>query len=182
MARSLASWVLSLGLAAASAAGSAEAAGPARDAYLARFGGHWYGSGQLRRSADAPVQPVRCNLSGQEQGGALAMQGQCAGPDFSVHVRTHLRYDPRTRLYTGTWQGATAAPPANLAGARRGEALILDVTGLSGGLQPLTGRMTLQLQGKRGFRFLLQEAQAGAASFVDISFRPAGTELRASTP
>jgi hypothetical protein len=42
--------------------------------------------------------------------------------------------------------------------------------------------MTLQLQGKRGFRFLLQEAQAGAASFVDISFRPAGAEFRASKP
>ncbi len=178
MPRPLAS-ALSLVLLAA-AAGSAEAA-PARDAYLARFNGHWYGSGKLRRSAGAPVEAVRCNLAGREQGGALDMQGQCAGPDFSVHVRTHLRYDPRTRLYTGTWQGATAAPPANLAGARRGQTLTLDVTGLAGGLQTRTGRMTLQPL-NRGFRFMLQEMQAGAASFVDIAFRPAGAELRASTP
>ena len=180
MARSHLVRALSLGLLAV-AAGSAAAANAGRDDYLARFGGRWYGAGQLRRAPGAPVQPVRCNLSGQAQGGALDMQGQCAGPDFSVHVRTQLRYDPRMRRYTGTWQGGTAAPPANLAGARQGEALSLDVTGLSGSLQPQTGRMTLQPTGKRGFRFLLQEMQAGAASFVDIAFRPAGTALRAST-
>ena len=95
--------------------------------FLSRFAGSFFGSGQIQRSATQSPNNVRCTLTGQASDSGIAISGKCRSFIFSRRIGADIRYDRQTGRYSGVYVGA-AMGPAQLAGRRRGDAVVLTVT------------------------------------------------------
>ncbi len=95
--------------------------------FLRRFAGSFSGSGQIQRSATQSPNNVRCTLTGQASESGIAISGKCRSFIFSRRIGADIRYDRQTGRYSGVYVGA-AMGPAQLAGRRRGDAVVLTVT------------------------------------------------------
>ena len=95
--------------------------------FLRRFAGSFSGSGQIQRSATQSPNNVRCTLTGQPSETGIAISGKCRSFIFSKRIGADIRYDPQTGRYSGVYVGAGMGP-AQLAGRRHGDSVVLTVT------------------------------------------------------
>jgi len=95
--------------------------------FLRRFAGSFSGSGQIQRSATQSPNNVRCTLNGQPSETGIAISGKCGSFFFSKRIAADIRYDRQTGRYSGVYVGAGMGP-AQLAGRRHGDAVVLTVT------------------------------------------------------
>ncbi|GGE34952.1 hypothetical protein GCM10007276_10580 [Agaricicola taiwanensis] len=100
----------------------------AEEDYINRFDGSWSGSGSAKRPQDDSPWNIRCSMSGNSAQRSITIDGSCrAAVIVSRPFAANIRYNPRTKLYTGTYTGARVGP-AKVSGRRRGDAVVMTVT------------------------------------------------------
>lgn len=84
-------------------------AGPAEDAFLAKFAGAWTGTGTV---SGAAAGTIACKLSFSTDGGALRYTGRCAivgmkGAPPSQSFSGRMLYNDKTKRYEASGAGVT---------------------------------------------------------------------------
>lgn len=132
-------------------------AAPADIALLARLAGNWQGSGALH-DGGAPA-PIACRLTGTPAGDRLRITGQCSGAAKGAKLDAELRWSDGPGLYVGRFQGASLSGTRQISGKRRGDALMLRISG-DGSAQALAmdfsgdDNLRLTISGPGGSRLL----------------------------
>ncbi|MBO0902330.1 hypothetical protein [Jiella sonneratiae] len=161
---------------AALAAGlSVAAAGAAQAApdYFARFDGAWHGGGSVRVRQLPSAVDVSCDMAGSRRGReAFTLGGDCRAMLFMRRqIAATLRYDPKAKLYTGTYTGSTSGP-ATLSGRLKGDTLDLKVTWARKIYDDDFARMLIKNTGRGAFTMQVVEKIGGKSVVVsDLAFR-----------
>lgn len=135
--------------------------------FLAKLGGSWTGSGQVRSEPGAAPGATRCRLSGSGSGTTMTISGACDGAAKNAQVLVDLRWSAATGEVLGTFQGGGETGTANLNGRISGHSLTMRVTSQNGG----TGTMVLTLSGDRAASLKVsgRDAKAGkTVTWVDV--------------
>ena len=95
--------------------------------FLKRFDSSFSGGGKVRTSADGSPYNVKCKVAGNSTASTVDINGTCTAlAVVSRKIGASLKVDANGH-YTGTYVGSKIGPAA-LAGRRRGDSVILNVT------------------------------------------------------
>ena len=111
------------------AIGLAIPAARADDAGFDRFDGAWSGGGSVQESARGQRLTVTCSMAGSHEATHLVLQGSCrALLLFTRKIGADIRYDPATKVYSGTYIGARVGPAKLVGKNAGGDTVRFDVT------------------------------------------------------
>lgn len=140
---------------AAMASGAAFAA--SESGYLNRFGGEWSGSGVVQPNMNEGRHNVSCSAVGKASATSASIDGSCSAYlVFTRDVGASLTLDPETGQYTGTYVGSPIGP-AQLAGSRQGNSLVLEMTWPKDVNGDRSSQMTITNTSETGFVIKIQD-------------------------
>jgi hypothetical protein len=100
----------------------------AEEDYINRFQGSWTGSGKAKRPQDSSPWNVKCTMTGNSGNQSIVINGTCrAAIVASREFAANIKYNPRSKTYSGIYTGARVGP-ARVSGKRRGDAVVMTVT------------------------------------------------------
>lgn len=154
-------------------AGIAPSTALADQSFLSRFDGGWSGSGRIQRDVDASPRRVSCRVTGRQASpDSVSIAGTCrAAVIVTRRIGAEIRYDPRTRVFSGTYTGSTKGT-AKVSGTQRGDALVLTITYPVPTYGDSTATMTIRNAGNGVFSMVVADEVDGATKETsNISFK-----------
>ena len=151
---------------------TAGAASAAPD-YFSRYDGGWSGGGSVKVKQLPAATNVSCKVSGTRNSQrSFTIAGNCrAMLLLNREIAARLTYDPKAKVYSGTYTGSSSGP-ARLAGKLRGDTLDLRVTWGKKIYDDNFARMLIKNTGRGGFTMQVVEKIEGKSVVVsDLSFR-----------